>query len=127
MAKRHKTLPTQLSANVAHYLSNVNSIVFQELIFSISWNSLLYNTRISSKVPKHCVFFAEIYRPGDFIVLKLDIDNVPLETQFMNMIEDNFNLVHMIAEMFFEEHFNDDGKFQNLHTQESELILMLVL
>lgn len=56
---------------------------------------------------------AEIYRPGDFVVIKLDIDNVPLETQFMNMIEDNYSLVHMIAEMFFEEHFNDDGKFKS--------------
>ena len=43
------------------------------------------------------------FRPGDFIVVKLDIDNEVLESSIITKILD---IRHMIGELYFEKHFD---------------------
>ncbi len=47
-----------------------------------------------------------IYRPGDFISFKLDIDNSPLELELMRQIKRDPVLKGMIGEMMFEMHYD---------------------
>jgi len=47
----------------------------------------------------------KIYRPGDFIAFKLDIDHEPTEQALMSQL-DGF-LSEVISEFFFEEHYFD--------------------
>lgn len=46
------------------------------------------------------------YKPGDFIVLKLDIDKSDLESAIMKEIESDPALQEMIAEISYEQHYN---------------------
>lgn len=46
-----------------------------------------------------------IYKPGDFIVFKLDIDNDPLEDKIMEQISNDDGLIAMISEMYLEKHY----------------------
>ena len=50
-----------------------------------------------------------ICEPGDFIAVKLDIDNGPLETAIMAEIAADPGLRHCISEMFYEQHYNHAG------------------
>ena len=50
-----------------------------------------------------------LYKPGDMFVVKLDIDNAPLELSVIEAIEKDSSLIHMIAEMFFEMHYDHAG------------------
>lgn len=50
-----------------------------------------------------------IYKSGDMIVVKLDIDNAPLEISIIEDIENDSALVDMIAEMYFEMHYDHVG------------------
>ncbi len=50
-----------------------------------------------------------IYKSGDMIVVKLDIDNAPLEISIIEDIENDPALVDMIAEMYFEMHYDHVG------------------
>lgn len=43
------------------------------------------------------------FRSGDFVVIKLDIDNENLENKIMSEIMD---IRHMVGELFFEKHFD---------------------
>ncbi len=43
-------------------------------------------------------------KPEDFVVLKLDIDNQPVEMQFIAQIQADKALSRLIDEMFFEHH-----------------------
>ncbi|GAB4817211.1 hypothetical protein N2152v2_004257 [Parachlorella kessleri] len=45
------------------------------------------------------------YRPGDYIFVKLDIDNSPLELSFIDQIRRDPQLISMISEMSFEMHY----------------------
>ena len=54
----------------------------------------------------------DIYRPGDFIALKLDIDNSPLETAIIEAIGNDPHLVQSIGEMFYEEHYIHRGEYR---------------
>jgi len=47
---------------------------------------------------------AQIWRPGDYFVFKLDIDNRPVEEAFMRMVMDK--CPHVVAELIYEEHCN---------------------
>ena len=47
-----------------------------------------------------------IYKPGDVVIIKLDIDNAELELSVMKEIEDNPDLLRMITEMYFEAHYD---------------------
>lgn len=46
----------------------------------------------------------KIYRPGDFIALKLDIDHEGLEGQLVDKLLEDNQLQHMVGEMWFEQH-----------------------
>ena len=48
-----------------------------------------------------------IYKPGDFVVFKLDIDNDALESALIAQIADSVDLAGMIAEMFYEKHYRE--------------------
>ena len=50
-----------------------------------------------------------IYRPGDFVAMKLDIDNSPLETAVIDAIEADPNLLNSIGEIFYEQHYDHPG------------------
>ena len=50
-----------------------------------------------------------IYKSGDMIVVKLDIDNAPLEISIIEDIENDPALVDMNAEMYFEMHYDHVG------------------
>lgn len=45
-------------------------------------------------------------QPGDFVALKLDIDNSPIELSFIDQIEKDAKLKERISEMMFEMHYN---------------------
>ena len=51
-----------------------------------------------------------IYEPGDFIVVKLDIDNGPLESAIMAEIAADPELRHCISEMFYEQPYDHAGE-----------------
>lgn len=46
------------------------------------------------------------FKPGDFVVLKLDIDNSPLELSLVDQIQSNPYSKEMISEMMFEMHYS---------------------
>jgi hypothetical protein len=48
----------------------------------------------------------QVARPEDFVVVKIDIDNSPVELQFINQIMENASLSSLIDELYFEHHFN---------------------
>ena len=50
-----------------------------------------------------------ICQPGDFIVVKLDIDVIPLEAAIMTEIERSSKLRNCIAEINYEQHYNHPG------------------
>ena len=50
-----------------------------------------------------------VCKPGDFIVVKLDIDNGPLETAIMQEIRTDQILRYCISEMFYEQHYDHAG------------------
>ena len=71
-----------------------------------------YNEPITSAItaPDHPIsIIRTIYRPGDFIALKLDIDNSSLETAFVDAIANDEDLLRSIGEMFFEQHYDHEG------------------
>lgn len=45
-----------------------------------------------------------VVKPGDFVVLKLDIDNELLEEMVMDWMRDNPRLRRLVSEMYFELH-----------------------
>ena len=64
------------------------------------------------------------FREGDFIAVKLDIDNETLESNIMSKVPD---IRHMIAELFFEKHFDAPEMrpyFGQLNTTYGETLLM---
>lgn len=72
-----------------------------------------YNTAITEDLtqaahPLNIV--RSIYQPGDFIVIKLDIDNGPLETAILKEIESDPALLNSIAEMMYEQHYDHAGE-----------------
>lgn len=54
-----------------------------------------------------------IYRPGDYIVFKLDIDNAPIEQKLMDQLDDD--VIPKIAEFFFEQHFDAPEMVRHFH------------
>ena len=48
-----------------------------------------------------------MYQPGDYIVLKLDIDNDAVEGALIQQVLDMDCAEDMIAEMFFEKHYSE--------------------
>jgi len=48
-----------------------------------------------------------IYKPGDFVVFKLDVDQDGLEGALIRQIADAPDLTAMIAEMFYEKHYSE--------------------
>jgi hypothetical protein len=48
----------------------------------------------------------KMYRPGDYIVFKLDIDNDAVEGQLIQQVLDLEGVEGMVAEMFFEKHYS---------------------
>eukprot|EP00889_Picochlorum_renovo_P001305 jgi/Picre1/28335/NNA_003741.t1 len=68
-----------------------------------------YNQAISSDLtsPSHPLkILKTVYQPGDFVVLKLDIDNTPLEMSIMDEVERDEALRNMISDFMFELHYN---------------------
>mmetsp|Transcript_3909 Transcript_3909/g.11347 ORF Transcript_3909/g.11347 Transcript_3909/m.11347 type:complete len:385 (-) Transcript_3909:471-1625(-) len=45
-----------------------------------------------------------IFRKGDYVAIKLDIDNAPIEQALMDQLDDE--VVSMIGEFFFEQHYD---------------------
>jgi hypothetical protein len=77
-----------------------------------------YNTPISNNftLAEHPLnIIRSIFQAGDFIAVKLDIDNGPLETSIMNEIEQDPVLLSSIAEMMYEQHYDHKGTRTN-HT-----------
>lgn len=50
-----------------------------------------------------------IYQPGDFIVVKLDIDYAVLEASIMAEIKQSSQLRGYIAEIAYEQHYDHPG------------------
>ena len=72
-----------------------------------------YNTAFSADIrnASHPLnIMRSIYKPGDMFIVKLDIDNAPLELSVIEAIESDSSLLHMIAEMYFEMHYDHAGK-----------------
>lgn len=68
-----------------------------------------YNYPISSSVtsPSHPLqILKQQYQVGDYVVVKLDIDNSELELAIMKEIERDTELRGMISELMFEMHYN---------------------
>lgn len=64
-----------------------------------------YNTyatvEVNGSSPVHAL--QQMYKPGDFVTVKLDIDNEELEIAILNQLLEH---AHMVNEVFFEMHFN---------------------
>ena len=73
-------VPLQLKPRIHFYNTPVNAAEFHETISRAS--------------------------PADFVVVKLDIDNTPVEMDIMRVVETH---AHLIDELFFEYHFYYDG------------------
>lgn len=72
-----------------------------------------YNTPITEDFtqPGHPLnIIRSIHQPGDFIVVKIDIDNAPLETAILKEIELDSALLNSIAEMMYEQHYDHAGE-----------------
>ena len=50
-----------------------------------------------------------ICEPGDLIVVKLDIDNGPLETAIMGEVGSDPDLHRCISKIFYEQHYDHAG------------------
>lgn len=61
-----------------------------------------------------------IYRPGDFVVFKLDVDAEAIETAIIEQILADGQMPSIISEMFYEKHYNSrdmDPWFAAYHFQ----------
>lgn len=77
-----------------------------------------YNTPITknfSDASHPLNIIRSIFQPGDFIAIKLDIDDGPLETAIMKEIESDPLLMSAIAEMMFEQHYDHEGGHVQTH------------
>jgi hypothetical protein len=52
-------------------------------------------------------YIAEIAKPEDFVVVKLDIDTSHVETEFIRQILSDINLSSRIDELYYEHHVSD--------------------
>ena len=84
-----------------------------------------YNTAFSADIGEDAShplnIMRSLFKPGDMFVVKLDIDNVPLELNFLAAIEADPSLLQMIAEMFFEGHYDHAGNPLSEHTHSHAL------
>ena len=73
-----------------------------------------YNTPITSDI-EHAdhplSIIRSIYRPGDFIAMKLDIDNTQLETAIISAIKSDPDLIRSIGELYYEQHYDHFGAY----------------
>lgn len=60
---------------------------------------------------------------GDYVVVKLDIDDTPVETAFMEQLIADTELQGLIDEMFFEHHVNVEAMWQFWHTEAETVYL----
>ncbi len=66
-----------------------------------------------------------LYKPGDFVAFKLDIDNEEIENALMSQLDEE--LTGMIATFFFEQHFQSadiEQWFGKLQTSFSDALEM---
>ena len=84
-----------------------------------------YNTAFSADILEDAShplnMMRSLYNPGDMFVVKLDIDNVPLEFSVLEAIEADPSILQMIAEMFFEGHYDHAGNPDREHTHSHTL------
>eukprot|EP00612_Vaucheria_litorea_P003790 CAMPEP_0171461154 /NCGR_PEP_ID=MMETSP0945-20130129/5720_1 /TAXON_ID=109269 /ORGANISM="Vaucheria litorea, Strain CCMP2940" /LENGTH=279 /DNA_ID=CAMNT_0011987453 /DNA_START=353 /DNA_END=1192 /DNA_ORIENTATION=+ len=59
----------------------------------------------------------------DYVIVKLDIDNTPIEAKFMEQIVNDSKLSALIDEMFFEHHVNVNPMNSYWHTQKETTYL----
>ncbi|KAG5176552.1 hypothetical protein JKP88DRAFT_269205 [Tribonema minus] len=62
-------------------------------------------------------FIRSVAKPTDHVFVKLDIDNSPIEFQFMQQLQADPELQLLIDEMFFEHHVNVELMYRYWHTQ----------
>jgi len=87
-------------ANPAEYWNSVPDGVKPRLHF---YNAPVTPQANSSMNPVD--WMKNMYRPGDYFVFKLDIDNDEVEGALVKQILDLGDASDMIAEMFFEKHY----------------------
>ena len=51
-------------------------------------------------------FIRILAKPEDYVVVKLDIDNTPIEEQFIAQLRASSDLQSLIDEFYFEHHVN---------------------
>ena len=88
-------------ADAAQYWKSVSPDIGHRLHF---YNAFMDADKGSQMNPLEVM--RRIYQAGDFIVFKLDIDNDPLEDRIIQTIKTDPSVSAMIAEMFFEKHYN---------------------
>jgi hypothetical protein len=68
----------------------------------------LYNEGLAANPtsPYHPIAIIKKHvRPGDYLAIKLDVDNSPVELAFMNAIREDDDLRALISEIYFEQHY----------------------
>ncbi|KAG5189557.1 hypothetical protein JKP88DRAFT_271586 [Tribonema minus] len=68
-------------------------------------------------------FLRAIATPDDFVAVKLDIDNTPVETAFMEQLFKDPKLQALVDEMFFEHHVNVENMWRYWKTQKEKVYL----
>ena len=79
------------------------SVVPDEYVSRLHFYNTGFDTNTSHAAHPMNIIRA-IFKPGDVVIIKLDIDNSELELSVIKEIEDNPVLIRMITEMYFEMH-----------------------
>jgi hypothetical protein len=78
-----------------------------DVVDKVSYYNVLAEQDLDTKMSPVRMIKA-LVKPSDFLVLKLDIDNDPVELAIINSFIDDPSVTNLIDEFFFEHHVNNN-------------------
>jgi len=98
----------------------IPGIVWKDIPFEVKYRYHWYNIPAN---PKPCSpdnplnFIRLVAKRSDFVLLKIDIDNSPIEHQFIEQLLADPDLLALIDDFYFEHHVNVKEMHLNWQTQ----------
>jgi hypothetical protein len=85
-----------------------------------------YNIPVSAEIghsDNALEYIKAVAKPEDFVVLKIDIDNTPIEAGIIKQILESEQLINLIDQLYFEHHVNVSPMYPFWHTENEKSTL----